>query len=74
MLRKRLPPSGEDPVPPQAERARKSRPVTRTRISNLVLFESAVFDSDPIGQGYANYDVSLDGKRFLMIRSHNGNH
>ncbi len=39
-----------------------------------VLFESAVFDSDPIGQGYANYDVSLDGKRFLMIRSHNGNH
>ena len=34
-----------------------------------VLFESAIFDSDPIGQGYANYDVSLDGKRFLMIQS-----
>ena len=42
-------------------------PVFRAGRPDL-LFEEA-YDLDPIGLSAANYDVSLDGQRFLMIRS-----
>jgi len=35
-----------------------------------VLFDNAVFDRDPIGRGYANYDVSPDGESFLMVQTY----
>ena len=42
-------------------------PVFRAGRPDL-LFDEA-YDLDPIGLSAANYDVSLDGQRFLMIRS-----
>ncbi len=32
-----------------------------------MLFD-APYDLDPLGVGFPNYDVSLDGQQFLMVR------